>query len=207
MNRRTFLFLAASPLAAQKPGSGKRRVYILLGPPGAGKTTMAKVLKDKYGLPTVAASDLLKKSHGRKSDMSKRLKNQIEGGALLNDDGVNQLVLARISLGDCYNGFVLDGYPTTAAQADFLSTQLKELLFPQPAVVLLDVPDKVVHERLKRRGRPDDTPSNIERRLAEYRAEEAAVLGKFPQVVRVDASGDEGKTSAALLQALAREAS
>lgn len=203
MNRRSLLLLGAAPLLAQKkPASGSRRVLILLGPPGAGKTTHAKILKARFDVPAISAAELLKQSHGRKDNMSKALKSQIDGGALLNDEGLNQLVLARVSRGDCFNGFILDGYPTTPSQADFLSQQLQELTFPEPVVILLEISDQLVRDRLRRRGRSDDTPANIERRLAEYRHEEAAVLGKFKRVIRVDSSGDEKSVGAELTKAL-----
>jgi adenylate kinase len=201
MNRRSLL-VAWFPLFAQKQSRPSRRVLILLGPPGAGKTTHAKTLKSRFSIPAISAAELLKQSHGRKDGISKALKGQIEGGALLNDEGLNQLVLARISRGDCYNGFLLDGYPTTPAQADFLSQQLQELTFPEPVVILLQIPDPLVRERLRRRGRADDTPANIERRLADYRKEETAVLGKFKRVIRVDASGDGKTVGAELIRAL-----
>lgn len=201
MNRRSLL-VAWFPLLAQKQTNSSRRVLILLGPPGAGKTTHAKILKSRFSIPAISAAELLKQSHGRKDGMSKALKGQIEGGALLNDEGLNQLVLARISRGDCYNGFLLDGYPTTPAQADFLSQQLQELTFPEPVVILLQIPDQLARERLRRRGRADDTPANIERRLAEYRNEEAAVLGRFQRVIRIEASGDEKTVGAELIKAL-----
>jgi adenylate kinase len=204
MNRRTFLAGVTAPLVAQKAPTGPRRVLILLGPPGAGKTTHAKILKTRFDVPAISAAELLKQSHGRKDGMSKALKGQIEGGALLNDEGVNQLVLARISRGDCFNGFILDGYPTTPSQAEFLSAQLAELTFPEPVVVLLEISDQLVRERLRRRGRADDTPANIERRLAEYRNEEAAVLAKYKRVIRVDSSGDEKTVAVELNKALDR---
>jgi adenylate kinase len=202
MNRRSLLLCWGASLAAQKGSGSKRRVLILLGPPGAGKTTHAKILKDRFSVPAISAADLLKQSHGRKDGMSKALKGQIEGGSLLNDDGVNQLVLARISKGDCFNGFILDGYPTTSSQADFLSAQLQELTFPEPVVILLEISDQLVRDRLKRRGRPDDTPANTERRLADYRKEEAAVLAKYKRVIRIDSSGDEKTVGAELTKAL-----
>lgn len=201
MNRRSLL-VAWLPLLAQKRTNSSRRVLILLGPPGAGKTTHAKILKSRFAIPAISAAELLKQSHGRKDGISKALKGQIEGGALLNDEGLNRLVLARISRGDCYNGFLLDGYPTTPAQAEFLSQQLQELTFGEPVVILLQIPDELVRERLRRRGRADDTPANIERRLAGYRSEEAAVLSRFKRVIRVEASGDEKTVSAELIKAL-----
>jgi adenylate kinase len=199
MNRRVFL-LAATALQAQTPGG--RRVLILLGPPGAGKTTHAKNLSKKYSIPTLSAADLLKKSHGRKDNMSRALKIEIEGGDLINDEGVNELMKARFTKGDCYNGFILDGYPTTKAQAEFLAAQLKELTFPEPVVIHLQITDQQAQERLRRRRRADDKPANIERRLADYRNEESTVLGLYKDVIHIDASPDERTVWTAIQNAL-----
>lgn len=203
MTRRDLLW-AAFAASAQAQQSSRRRVFILLGPPGAGKTTHSKILSDRYKIPIVSASELLKKSHGKKSEVSKALKVQLEGGDLLNEQGLNQLIQARIGRGDCYNGFILDGYPTTKSQAEFLSAQLKDLTFPDPVVLHLQISDKQSDDRVRRRGRADDNPANSERRLAEYRNEEAAVMGFYPasQVVNIDSSGDERTVATAIQKAL-----
>lgn len=204
MNRRAFLAASVSAGAAWAQ-KAPRRVLILLGPPGAGKTTHSKTLSEKYKIPIVNATTLLKKSHGDKSSLSKRLKVQVEGGDLLGDQGLNDLFQARIRHGDCYNGFVLDGYPVNRNQAEFLTAQLKELQFPPPIVLHLQISDEISRKRTQSRGRADDKAGTNEQRLAEYHAEEAAVLGFFPasQVLHIDSSGTEREVFAEIEKQLA----
>lgn len=181
-------------------------VIVLLGPPGAGKSTQAKELKKVYKLPTISAAELLKKSHGDKSEISKALKIGYASGALLNDEGLNNMVRERTLKGDALDGFILDGYPSSKAQAQYLNEMLATRHMPAPVVVHLQAPDDVVRARMMNRRRADDQPGIIDARLAEYRKDEATVLGLFPQdrVIPIDGTGTEKQVTEALVAALGK---
>lgn len=94
----------------------------------------------------------------------------------MSDETVNQLLELRIEKRDALRGFVLDGYPATRAQAEFLARQLKTRGLPEPLVIHLEASDAVVKERMRERRRADDQPATIERRLADYHHEKDFLL-------------------------------
>ena len=180
-----------------------KRVVVLIGPPGAGKTTQADFLKTRYRMPVISASQVLK-SADKKSAAGKALKAAIESGDLVNDKIVNDLIARRLVRPDCARGFILDGYPRTVGQAEFLAGFLKEHRFPEAKVVHLQVSDDEVIKRLSGRGRADDKPEIIKRRLADYHEETAPILDwyKDKQIVHVDASDEPLKIAREINKAL-----
>lgn len=153
-------------------------VILLLGPPGAGKTTQAKNLSRKYRIPAISMAEILKKAGG-KVNFNRSLKVPLASGEMVNDEVANQLIHQGITQKDAQQGFLLDGYPQTPKQAEYLEAQLQERGLPDPLVLLLEVPDAVALERMSTRGRPDDTPELSRRRLQQYRAEEKLVLDRY----------------------------
>lgn len=168
-------------------------VLILLGPPGAGKTTQAKRLSKRFRIPAISAADMIKKAHGKKSPISRAVAVPTASGDLLNEEGLNQLLQYRVERPDALRGFILDGYPTSARQAEFLAKLLVERKLPAPVVIHLQAPDAIVTARMRARGRVDDKPAVIERRVADYRREEDFLLDyyKTGRVIRVDATKPE----------------
>ena len=186
--------LALCGAALAQPKAGTPMVVLLLGPPGAGKTTQAKRVSGKYHIPSISLSDLLKQDAGwGKAGSKKVLKAQMESGELVNDETADLLVRKRLFLKDAGRGFILDGYPSNAAQADKLAALLKERYLPQPVVIYLDVPDDVVRQRMKHRHQADDTPEMIEHRLAEYHRNAQFLLERYPapQLKKIDGSKSE----------------
>ena len=100
---------------------------ILLGPPGAGKGTQAKILIKKYAIPQVSTGDILRSAVAEKTPMGVKAKEFMGQGALVSDEVVVGIVKERLSKPDCAAGFILDGFPRTVAQADALKQMLEAL--------------------------------------------------------------------------------
>ena len=91
---------------------------ILLGPPGAGKGTQANVIKDKFNIPQISTGDMLRAAVSAGTELSVKLKQVMDEGGLVSDDLILDLVRQRVSEDDCNNGYLLDGFPRTLAQAE-----------------------------------------------------------------------------------------
>lgn len=124
---------------------------IFLGPPGAGKGTQAKQIVDKYSIPQISTGDLMRAAVSSGSALGEKLKGYMSAGALVPDDLVLQILLDRIEDDDCKNGFLLDGFPRTVAQAEELGKALVEKNAPLSGVVSIDVPDAELTSRLTAR--------------------------------------------------------
>jgi adenylate kinase len=127
------------------------RFYVLLGPPGAGKGTQAKVIAEKYGLVHISSGDLFRENLKNETELGKLAQGFMARGELVPDDVTIAMVRDRISRPDCKNGALLDGFPRTPAQADALATMLKEFNSKVELVPLIDVPANELIERLSGR--------------------------------------------------------
>lgn len=162
---------------------------ILLGPPGAGKGTQAQILVEKYGIPQLSTGDMLRAAVKAETDVGKRAKAVMDAGELVSDEIVNAIVAERIGQPDCANGFILDGYPRTLAQADAVEAMLSERGLALDAAIELVVDDKALVGRIARRaeeartsGQPvrrDDNPEVFEERLREYYKKTAPLIGYY----------------------------
>jgi len=182
----------------------KSFVIVLIGPTGSGKTTQAGFLSKRYGLPTIAADDLLQQ---HPEALKKYQTPGIDPGVPQASPALNDLMHDRLSQMDAKKGFVLDGYPATKDQADHLESMVKELGLPKPIVILLDVPDKVSLKRDKKRGRADDTPAQIEKRLKDYHREMDFVQSYYPEanIHKVDGTRPIAEVSKAIEAVLEKE--
>jgi len=127
------------------------RFYVLLGPPGAGKGTQAKVIAEKYNLVHISSGDLFRENLKNQTELGKLAQGYMTRGELVPDDVTIAMVRDRISRPDCKNGALLDGFPRTPAQADALSEMLKEFNSKVELVPLIDVPAQDLIERLSGR--------------------------------------------------------
>ncbi|MCB1458561.1 MAG: adenylate kinase [Nitratireductor sp.] len=121
---------------------------ILLGPPGAGKGTQAKLLLDHYSIPQLSTGDMLREAVAAQTEVGLRAKAVMDAGKLVSDEIVNAIVSERLDQPDCANGFILDGYPRTLQQADALGEMLTSKGIALDSVVELEVNDDQLVERV-----------------------------------------------------------
>ena len=121
---------------------------VLLGAPGSGKGTQAQRLQAKYGVPQVSSGDLLRDAVARGTELGKQAKSVMDAGQLVSDDIVLGLIRERLGRPDAAKGFILDGFPRNIEQANSLNTLLEEIGQPLDAVLLLDVRNETLMQRL-----------------------------------------------------------
>ena len=146
---------------------------LLLGPQGSGKGTQARLIAEAYDLPHVGTGDMLREAIVSGEELGRRVQPVVDAGQLVPDHLMVELIRERLSREDAREGFVLDGFPRTLAQAEALDGVLRELGRKLDIVLELQVPEAVSIQRLLERarleGRSDDTPEAIRTRLSLYR--------------------------------------
>ena len=158
---------------------------VLLGPPGAGKGTQATRMAKRFAIPQLSTGDMLRDAVASGSALGARVKDIMERGDLVPDDVVIAVVADRMDHSDAANGFVLDGFPRTVAQAEALDRELAARGIGLDAVLELEVDEDVLLVRIKgradeagKKGQPvrrDDNPEVFKTRLKAYRAQTAPV--------------------------------
>jgi adenylate kinase len=121
---------------------------VLLGPPGAGKGTQAKLLREKFEACQVSTGDILRKAVADQSPLGKEASAYIKRGDLVPDSLIVKLVAERLKEKDCAPGFILDGFPRTIPQAQSLEGILKKMGLGLQSVLLVEVPHRIIVERL-----------------------------------------------------------
>ena len=121
---------------------------ILLGPPGAGKGTQAKILTERYRVPQISTGDILRAAVAAGTPLGKEAKSYMDQGVLAPDEVVIGIVRDRLTEPDCQSGYLLDGFPRTVTQAEALTRMLKDLGTPLPTVVSLEVSEEELVRRL-----------------------------------------------------------
>ena len=124
---------------------------VLLGPPGAGKGTQAVRLVEKYGVPQISTGDIFRANIKEQTPLGVEAKKYIDQGALVPDELTISMVEDRLSQDDCKNGYLLDGFPRTIAQAEKLDEMLAKTGSKIDAVIKVDVPAEVIMERVVNR--------------------------------------------------------
>jgi len=207
---------------------------ILLGAPGAGKGTQAQTICRVLRVPQVSTGDIIRSAIREQTALGLEFRAYADSGALVPDDLVNRLVDSRLAQCDCAGGFLLDGYPRTVAQAEWLDAALSSHGRWIDRVVSFEVDDAVVLERITGRRsdpdtgrvyhltfdpppieimhrlihRPDDTEAVLRRRLAEYREKTAPIAPYYEGrglLRRVKGEGPVDEVKRRVLEALGVE--
>ena len=148
---------------------------ILLGPPGVGKGTQAKILVEQLAIPQLSTGDILRSAIAARTPMGLAAKEVMDRGDLVSDAIVNGIVSERIDQADCANGFILDGFPRTIAQADALGAILAEKGLKLDAVIEITADADTLVSRVAGRAketggaRADDSAEVVRKRLEVYR--------------------------------------
>ncbi len=121
---------------------------ILLGAPGAGKGTQAKLISEKYGIPQIATGDILREAVTSGTELGRKAKEFMDRGELVPDEIVIGIVKERLAQPDCENGFILDGFPRTLIQAEALDNILAEMNKKIDAVINIDVSEEEIIKRI-----------------------------------------------------------
>lgn len=174
--------------------SGTR--LLLIGPPGAGKGTQATRLGEHFGIPAISTGDIFRENVKNETELGKKAKSYMDAGENVPDSLTNDLVQDRLSQADCADGFLLDGYPRTAAQVDALEDMLAAQSTRLDAAIELVADVEVVVDRLRQRsidqGRSDDSEDVVRHRLEVYAEQTAPLIEVFQQrglLVAVDGIG------------------
>ena len=175
---------------------------ILIGPPGAGKGTQAEYLVERFQIPHVSSGDMLRAAVAAGTELGKQADGYMKAGQLVPDELVIAMIIERTAQPDCVKGFILDGFPRTRPQAEALAVDLDKADVPLDAVVLIEVPDRLILERITGRRmdpetgdiyhvqfkpppaaiaprvvqRKDDTEEACTARLEKYHAETAPII-------------------------------
>ena len=120
---------------------------IFIAPPAAGKGTQSKLVSSEYNIPHISTGDLLRSEVNKGTEFGKRLKIQMDRGALISDEIITILLKNRLLMGNCKNGFILDGYPRNVSQAKEYDNLLKELNIDLGLVIYLDIDKDLALER------------------------------------------------------------
>jgi adenylate kinase len=125
-----------------------KRFIVLLGPPGAGKGTQAKIIAERHGLVHVSSGDLFRENLKAQTELGQKAQTYMNRGELVPDDVTIDMIRERLNRQDCQNGALLDGFPRTPAQADALNDMLREFHGKVDVVPYISVPSEVLIERL-----------------------------------------------------------
>ena len=206
---------------------------ILVGPPGAGKGTQAARLVETLAITHISSGDMLRAAVKAGTALGREADTYMQRGDLVPDAVVIGMVLERIAEPDCARGFMLDGFPRTRPQAEALDTAMKQAGVALDAVVLIEVPDELIVDRITGRRtdpetgriyhmtfdpppaevagrvtqRKDDTVEAVTARLEKYHGETAPIVPFYEELGilrRVDGVGEPAQVTGRLLAALGR---
>lgn len=194
---------AARPQRPAPEGRGLR--VLLLGAPGAGKGTQAAFLAERLGIPAVSTGELLREAVAAGTPLGRRVADVLAAGKLVEDGLMAELVAERLGRPDAAPGFLLDGYPRTAEQAQALEGLLEDLDGGLDAVIYLRVPEETLVQRTLGRGRQDDREEVVQERLRLYRENTEPLIEYYRHrglLREVDGTRPMGEVTSRILSAL-----
>lgn len=180
---------------------------MLLGPPGAGKGTQAERLVARHGIVQLSTGEMLRAAAAAGTDVGTRAKKIMDRGDLVPDDIMIEIIDERLDRPDTANGFILDGFPRTVAQAEALERLLDEKSLALDVVIEMVVDDKILQSRIENRiretggARADDSVETLKNRLAVYHAQTAPVADYYRKkgvIKTVDGMGTMDEVSEAI---------
>jgi len=182
---------------------------ILMGPPGAGKGTQAKVVAEHFGIPAISTGDIFRANVSQGTALGKKAQEYMDAGEYVPDEVTNLMVRARIDEPDAEPGFLLDGYPRTLAQVEELDGMVAFTGHRLDAVVVLTVdPEEIVRRLLQRaevEGRADDTEDVVRRRQEVYLEQTEPLIGVYREhgiVFEIDGMGEVDDVTKRIFEAL-----
>lgn len=156
---------------------------LIVGPPGAGKGTQAVRIAERLGIPTISTGDIFRANIKNQTELGQQVQHILAAGGYVTDEITNAIVADRLAQDDAAEGFLLDGYPRTAAQVAALDEILAARGASLDGVLELTVDDEAVIARLLKRaeieGRADDTEEVIRERMAIYHRETAPLTDTY----------------------------
>lgn len=177
---------------------------VMVGPPGAGKGTQATQLAEHFKIPHISTGAMLRDHISRSTELGLKAKAFVDSGELVPDHIIVGMLEETLRANG--DGFILDGFPRTLAQAKILDQMVERLGMPITGVVHIAVPDEVVVERLTGRGRRDDTEAVIRRRLEIFGEETTPILSHYrdqSMLLSVDGVGSIQEVQSRIRTALA----
>jgi len=182
---------------------------LIMGPPGAGKGTQAKLIAEHYGIPPISTGDIFRAMKNADTPLARQVRAIMESGGYVSDEITNEIVKDRLGQSDCQAGFLLDGYPRTLQQVRTLDDYLGETERPLDAVISLVADTEEVVARLLRRaeteGRSDDNDETIRVRLQVYAEQTEPLLDVYRSrdlLVEVNGLGEIDEVSERVFAAL-----
>jgi adenylate kinase len=183
---------------------------ILMGPPGAGKGTQARIVADHFGIPAISTGDIFRANVAENTELGVEAKRFMDAGEYVPDEVTNLMVRNRIDEQDAEKGFLLDGYPRTLAQVDELDGMIRHTGHRLDGVVVLTVDPAELVARLTARaeseGRADDTEDVIRRRQEVYTEQTEPLIEVYRKrglLCEVDGLGEVEEVTQRILDALA----